>query len=144
MKYLADKKKSSSGKGIKVIQVNVIDILLAENSKSWLFDTGSVAHICNTRHGLRRVRKLNRKVMMRVGNGDGITAQAVSVMSLKLPSGFILELNNCYYVPKLFKDIISGSCLISDGYSYSQKTMVVRYIIRICFMGMHPLLVVYS
>ena len=34
LKYLADKKNSSSGKGIKVIQVNVIDILLAENSKS--------------------------------------------------------------------------------------------------------------
>ena len=47
-KYLADKKNGSSGKGIKVIQVNVIDILLANNSyKSWVFDNGSVDHIYN-------------------------------------------------------------------------------------------------
>ena len=59
-KYLADKKNSSSGKGIKVIQVNVIDVLLAENSKSWVFDTRSVAHICNTIQGLRKFHKLNR------------------------------------------------------------------------------------
>ena len=114
-KYLADKKKNgSSGKGIKVIQVNVIDILLASNTcKSWVFDTGSVAHICNTMQGLQKVRKLERnEVVMRVGNGEGVSAQAVGVMSLSLPSGFILELNKCYFVPKLCKNIISGSCLI--------------------------------
>ena len=59
-KYLADKKNSSSGKGIKVIQVNVIDVLLAKNSKAWVFDTGSVAHICNSMQGLRKIHKLNR------------------------------------------------------------------------------------
>jgi hypothetical protein len=53
-KYLADKKKNgSSSKGIKVIQINVIDILLASNTcMSWVFNTGSVAHICNTMQGL--------------------------------------------------------------------------------------------
>ena len=52
-KYLADKKSGKTGKGIIVIQVNVIDVLLAsENSKSWVFDTGSVAHICNSIQGL--------------------------------------------------------------------------------------------
>ena len=101
MKYLADKKNLSSGKGIKVIQVNVIDILLAKNSKSWVFDTRSVAHICNTSQGLRKIRKLGKNdVVMRVRNGDGIAAQAVGVMTLSLPSGFILELSNCYFVPK--------------------------------------------
>ena len=44
-------------------------------------------------------------------------AQAVSVMSLNLPSGLVLKLSNCYFVPKLCKNIISGSCLINDGYS---------------------------
>ena len=39
LKYLADKKKTSASKGIKVIQVNVIDILLTQNSKSWAFNT---------------------------------------------------------------------------------------------------------
>jgi hypothetical protein len=52
-KYLADKKSGKTGKGITVILVNVIEVLLAsENSKSWVFDTGSVAHICNLIQGL--------------------------------------------------------------------------------------------
>ena len=79
-----------------VIQINVIDVLLAsENSKSWVFDTGSVAHICNSIQGLQKVRKLAKnEVVMRVGNGAGIAAQAVGIMPLRLPSRFILELSN--------------------------------------------------
>ena len=41
-----------------------------------------------------------------------------SVMTLCLHSRFILELNNCYFVSKLRKNIISESCFISDSYSY--------------------------
>ena len=118
LKYLVNKKNTSSGKGIKVIQVNVIDILLSKNYMSWLFDTGLVANICNMMQGLRNDLKLRRnEVVMRVENGDGIAAQDVSVMSLNLPSGLVLKLSNCYFVPKLCKNIISGSCLINDGYS---------------------------
>ena len=60
LKYLEDKKNKSSSKGIKVIQVNVIDILLSKNYMSWLFDTGLVANICNMMQGLRNVQKLSR------------------------------------------------------------------------------------
>jgi hypothetical protein len=56
---MEDKKSAKTGKGIIVIQVNVIDVLLgSENSKSWVFDTVSVAHICNSIQGLQKVRKL--------------------------------------------------------------------------------------
>ena len=61
LKYLADKKNASSSKGIKVIQVNVIDIQLTENSKSWVFDTGSVANICNMMQGLRKRSQAEKK-----------------------------------------------------------------------------------
>ena len=46
-KYLADRKKPVfTCKGIKVI--HVIDVFLSgPHSKSWVFDTGVVAHICN-------------------------------------------------------------------------------------------------
>jgi hypothetical protein len=119
LKYLADKKNSSSGKGIKVIQVNFIDILLAEKFKSWVFNTGSVAHIRNTMQGPWKIHKLRRnEVVMHVGNGDGLAAQAIGVMTLCLPSGFILHLNNCYFILKLCNNIISRSCLIIGGYSY--------------------------
>ena len=39
-------------------------------------------------------------------------------MQLHLPSGFVLELNNCYFVPSLGRNIMSPSCLMKDGYSF--------------------------
>ena len=50
-----------------------------------------------------------------------VSAQAVDIMSLSLPSGFKLELNNCYFIPALCKHIISGSCLMHDGYSWKSE-----------------------
>ena len=35
--------------------------------------------------------------------------------SSDLPSGLVLDLNNCYLVPALSMNIISGSCLTRDG-----------------------------
>ena len=53
-KYLADKKSGASGKSMSVI--HVIDVLIASaDCKSWVFDTGSVVHICNSIQGLQEV-----------------------------------------------------------------------------------------
>ena len=138
-KYLADKKSGTSGKGIIVI--HVIDVFLASsNCKSWVFDTGSVAHICNSIQGLQKVRRLAKnEVQMRVGNGVQVSAQAVGIMPLSLPSGFTLELNNCYFVPALCKNIISGSCLLRDGYSWnSENNGCSIYFKNLCY-GFAPL-----
>jgi hypothetical protein len=54
---------------------------------------------------------------VRVGNGAKVAAIAVSTYHLSLPSGLVLGLNNCYYIPFLYKNIISSSCLEEvDGY----------------------------
>jgi hypothetical protein len=139
-KFLAERKKSgASSKGISVI--HVIDVFLAgSHCKSWVFDTGSVAHICNSMQGLQRARKLARnEVQMRVGNGVQVSAQAVGVMPLRLPSGFILELNNCYFVPALCKNIISGSCLLRDGYSFNSENNGCSLYFKNMFYGFAPM-----
>ena len=47
-KYLADKKDGKVNKGI--FDIHVIDAYLTNaHSSSWVFDTGSVAHICNSK-----------------------------------------------------------------------------------------------
>jgi hypothetical protein len=52
-----------------------------------------------------------------VGNGAKVAAIAVGTFHLPLPSGLVLELNNCYCIPTLCKNIISSSCLEEvDGY----------------------------
>jgi hypothetical protein len=48
---------------------------------------------------------------VRVGNGAKVAAIAVSTFHQPLSSGLVLKLNNCYYIPALYKNIISSSCL---------------------------------
>ena len=55
---------------------------------------------------------------MRVGNGSRVDVVAVGTLPLHLPSGLVLVLNKCYFVPSLGVNIISGSCLLQDGYSF--------------------------
>src|SRR4051812_35019513 len=56
-KYLADKKDGKVNKGI--FDIHVIDVYLTNaRSSTWVFDTGSVAHICNSKQELRIKRRL--------------------------------------------------------------------------------------
>ena len=58
---------------------------------------------------------------MRVGNGSKVDVIAVGTLPLHLPSGLVLNLNNCYLVPALSMNIISGSFLLQDGYSFKSE-----------------------
>ena len=85
---------ASSGKGTLVAYV--IEIYLADiPSSSWVFDTGSVVHICKSMQGLVRTRHgAQGEIEIRVGNKARVAALEVGTMQFQLPSGFILELNN--------------------------------------------------
>jgi hypothetical protein len=100
-----------------------MDILIADSFiNSWVFDTGSVAHICNSMQGLTRSRSVARgEVDFRVGNNARVAELSVGTMQLHLSSGFIMELNNCYFVPSLSRNIISPSCLMMDGYLFASE-----------------------
>ena len=56
-----------------------------------------------------------------MGNNARVAALIVRTMQLHLPSGFIMELNNCYFVPSLCPNIMSPSCLKKDGYSFASE-----------------------
>ena len=115
-KYLEDKKSGASTSGIYVIEVNLTSTSL------WVFDTGCGSHIVNDVQGLKRSRKLAKgEVELRVGNGARVAALAVGSYSLHLPSGLILELNNCYFVPSITKNIISVSVLDNEGFCFEIK-----------------------
>jgi len=125
-KLYLESMKDSGGKGtpaICTLVVYVTDIFLANSYiNSWVFDTGSVAHICNTMQGMIRSRSVEKgEVDFRVGNNARVAVLNVETMQLHLPSGFILELNNCYFVPSLSRNIVSPSCLMKDGYSFASK-----------------------
>jgi hypothetical protein len=60
------------------------------------------------------------EVDFRVGNNARVATSSVE-MQLHLPLGFIMELNNCYFVPSLSRNIISPSCFMMDGYSFASE-----------------------
>jgi hypothetical protein len=62
-------------------------------------------------------KKKGSELDIRVGNGAKVAVMAVGTYHLLLPLGLVLELNNCYCIPALSKNIISSSCLEEvDGY----------------------------
>src|SRR4051812_22002898 len=137
-KYLADK-KTDTIKGI--FDIHVIDVYLTSaRCSAWVYDTGSVANICNSKQELRNRRRLARyEVTMRVGNGSKVDVMAVGMLSLVLPSGLVLNLNKCYYVPALSMNIISGSCLLQDGYSFKSENNGCSIYMSNIFYGHAPI-----
>ena len=107
---MEDLKKNKSNEaitsGIYVIEVNL------STSSSWVLDTGCGSHICINVQGLR------------VGNVARVTALAVGVYDLTLPSGFVFQLKNCYYVTAVSRNIISVSCLDVDGFHFIIKNNI--------------------
>ena len=130
-KYLEDKRAGKiaiPNKGI--YDIHVIDVFLTSaKSNTWVFDTGSVAHICNSQQDLQSRRRLRKdEVTMRVGNGSRVEVMAVDTLHLRLPSGLILVLNKCYYVPALSMNIVSGLACCKTIIHLNQEQMVVQFI----------------
>ena len=63
----------------------------------------------------------------------------IGMYPLRLPSGLVLELKNCYCVPALNKNIISYSCLEDDGYDFVIKKNIVLFLCKACSMEVVPL-----
>ena len=64
---------------------------------------------------------------------------AVSTLPPHLPSRLVLDLNNCYLVPALSINIISGSCLVQDGYSFKSENNGCSIYMSNIFYGHAPL-----
>ena len=77
---------------------------------------------------------------MRVGNGSKVDVITVGTLPLHLPTGLVLNLNNCYLVPALSMNIVSGSRLIRDGYSFKSKNNGCSIYMSNIFYGHAPLM----
>jgi hypothetical protein len=51
-----------------------------------------------------------------MGNGSRVVVQGVGKVDLKLTSGKTLSLNNVQHVPRINRNLISGSFLCHDGF----------------------------
>ncbi|KAJ9566912.1 hypothetical protein OSB04_002878 [Centaurea solstitialis] len=93
----------------------MIDCLIT-SYESWVIDTGSGNHICNHLQGFTRRKTLRKdRSNLRVGEGTPLSAKAVGSYSLSLPSGLVLELDNCYYIPNMIKNVLSFDLLVDQA-----------------------------
>ncbi|KAJ9557308.1 hypothetical protein OSB04_011922 [Centaurea solstitialis] len=84
---------------------------------------GSGNHICNHLQGFTRRETLRKdRLNLRVGEGTPLIAEAVGSYSLSLPSGLVLELENCYCVPKMIKNVMSFDFLVDQDQDQDQET----------------------
>ena len=88
------KKKASndtSPSSIFVIEINTI----SQNNK-WVLVIDYGLHICIDMQGLRNSKRLNKgELDLRVGNGARVAALAIGTYVLNLPSGLLLNLDDC-------------------------------------------------
>ena len=121
--------------------VYVIDIYLMDiSNSSWVNDTGLVVHICNSMQGLKGNRDVaSGEFHIRVRNKARVAALVVDTMQLNLPSGFEMDLDNCYYVPSLSRNIISTSCLTRQGYELIIKDNGYSIYLKQMFYGLAPI-----
>ncbi|GJX59834.1 zinc finger, CCHC-type containing protein [Tanacetum coccineum] len=109
-------KKKQLSQGASTSGIFTIE-LYSFPSKSWVYDTGCVPHICNITQGLRGSKKLNpRALSLYMGNGQRAAVEAIGNYHLCLPSGLVIVLNNCHYAPSITRGIILVSRLYEDGF----------------------------
>ena len=106
-------KVQNSDTGIYVIEVNL------STSTSWVLDTGCGSHICINVQELQRSKTLAKgEVDLHVGNGAKVSALVVGTYYLSLPSGLVLELENCLYAPAICRNIIFVFRLDKIGFKF--------------------------
>jgi hypothetical protein len=108
-----EEQKKKKGSETSASAINVIEInITVSSSDSWVFGTRSMIHTCNSLQGLSLTRRFAKgELDVHVGNGAKVAAIAVGTFHLRLPSRLVLELNYCYCIPILCKNIISSLCL---------------------------------
>ncbi|GJZ15347.1 retrotransposon protein, putative, ty1-copia subclass [Tanacetum coccineum] len=71
--------------------------------KKQVYDTSCGTHICNTRHGLGRVRRLKQ-------------VEAIGSFDLVLPNGLVICLDTCHCVPSILRGVVSVHRLVENRF----------------------------
>ena len=74
------------------------------NHNTWWIDSGSTIHVSNTLQGMENLRKpMGSEHFIYSGSKMSSRVEAIGTCSLVLSSGFVLHLENIFYVPSLCK-----------------------------------------
>ncbi|GJS56352.1 retrotransposon protein, putative, ty1-copia subclass [Tanacetum coccineum] len=112
--YQAELKKRKNASMASTSGIFTIELYAFPN-KTWVYDTSCGTHICNTLQGLRESRKLKHGALsLYMGNGMRATIEAIRSFDLIIPSGLIIVLDNCHFVPSVTMGVVSISHLVNN------------------------------
>ena len=90
------------------------------NQNTWWIDSGSIIHVSNTLQGMQNLRKpVGSEQCIYSGSKMSSCVEAIGTCSLVLSNGFILELEETFYVPSFSTNLISISRLIPLRFFFS-------------------------
>ena len=86
---------------------------------TWRIDSGTTIHVANTMQGFLNQRKpMESEHFIYSGNQISFHVEAVGTYKLVLRFGFVLNLENFFFVPSFSKNLISVSRLLPYGFSF--------------------------
>ncbi|CAI9771418.1 unnamed protein product [Fraxinus pennsylvanica] len=90
--------------------------MVGSNPKEWWIDTGAMMHVCSDKKLFTTFETIENGEKLFMGNSTTSEIKGQGKLVLKMTSGNELTLNNVLYVPKICKNLVSGSLL--NKYSF--------------------------
>ncbi|PKI57277.1 hypothetical protein CRG98_022316 [Punica granatum] len=116
------KKKGKKAKGASKCDSGALKPKAKVAKDNCCFHCGNSGHWKRNCKDLRNSRSLAKgEVDLRVGNEARVAALTVGTYHLSLPTGLVLDLNDCYYVPAISRNIMSISCLDKKEFCFTIK-----------------------
>ena len=111
--YLEGLKAKKDQGNVPLRYIHVLELNYVDNSDdSWIIDSGATNHVCSSLQLLTKARKLRAKeFMLRVGNGESVSAEAVGEVRLQFGNKYLL-LDNFYFIPNISRNLFQFfSCM---------------------------------
>ena len=108
-------------------------------TNTWCVDTGATNHVCNSLQGFHKIRRpVKGEIYLLMVDTSRVAAVAVGVVTLHFEGGNFFVLDDCLYVPRVRRNLVSVFCLSCNGYSsiFNTNSVFVKYNADIICRGM--------
>ena len=89
---------------------------IGSNTKEWWVDTGATRHVCSDKKMLSSYQTIDNGEQLFMGNSSSSKVKGQGKVVLKMTSSKELTLNDVLHVPKIRKNLVSGSLLSKKGF----------------------------
>ena len=97
-------------------------------NQGWYLDSGATHHLTNNVVNLAEGKPYLGSQLLLVGNGQGLRITSIGNICLFTSFGNQLNLSNVLCVPKITKNLISLSKLLSDNHK------IIEFVSNLCFI----------